>query len=240
MPFYTRMMVLLSGPPFAFMSQRASKWIIVVTTILIAFSYGILRYHILKGTPWAHFPLFINNKVISLSSVTFIAFSYVLGPLARFWPNTMLPLLGTRKFFGLLGFGFGAVHGLMSLLLFSPANYPKFFLSDGTLNLTGELSMLFGVLSFFMFAAVAVTGVPSISQSMSQDRWQGVQRLGYAGLVLVLLHVLSMGLEGWMTPGNWPGGMLPISLVAAIIIVVALLLRIVVLLSPGKYDPQTS
>lgn len=221
------------------MNQR-SRRAITVAILVGTFLYAIIRYNVIKGTPWEHFPLFINNKAISLASVMFIAFSYMLGPLARFWTNTFVPLLGMRKFFGLLGFGLGAVHGFMSLLLFSPANYPKFFLADGSLNLTGELSMLFGILSFMIFAIVALTGVPSIGNALSQDTWQSLQRLGYAGLILVLLHVVSMGIAGWMEPETWPGGLLPISLVAAIVIASTLLLRVIVLVSPGEYDPQNS
>jgi DMSO/TMAO reductase YedYZ heme-binding membrane subunit len=220
-------------------SLQRKKWVLTIVILGAAFFYAIIRYNIIKGTPWAHFPLFINNKAISLASVAFIALSYLLGPFARFWPNTIVPVLPSRKFFGLLGFGLGAVHGLMSLLLFTPANYPKFFLSDGTLNLTGELSMLFGVLAFLIFTAVAITGLPGVSQSMTTDRWHSVQRMGYAGLLLILFHVVSMGLEGWLKPSTWPGGMLPVSLVAAIIVGIALLFRIIVLISPGEYKaPQ--
>ena len=209
------------------------------TIFVVAFAYAILRYNILKGIAWEHLPLFISNKAISLSAVMFIALSYLLGPLARFWTKAIVPLLGLRQFFGLLGFGLAAMHGLVSLLLFTPANYPKFFLLDGTLNLIGELSMMFGILAFFIFAAVALTSIPHVAQSMSAKHWQVVQRLGYFGLVLVLFHVLVMGYEGWMQPSSWPGGMLPVSLVAAIIIAFALLLRIVVLISPGKdYQPK--
>lgn len=211
---------------------------ITVTVLIGAFLYAIVRYNIIKGVSWEHLPLFISNKAIALASVVFIALSYFLGPLARFWPGRIVPLLGTRKFFGLLGFGLAAIHGLLSLLLFTPANYPKFFSIDGTLNLVGELSMLFGVLAFLVFAAVAVTALPGVAISLQEQRWQAVQRMGYAGLLLVLLHVAVMGYEGWSNPSAWPGGLLPISLIAAIVIACTLLLRIVVLLSPGEYDPR--
>ncbi len=208
------------------------------TIFVVTFAYAILRYNILKGIAWEHLPLFISNKAISLSAVMFIALSYLLGPLARFWPKTIVPLLGLRQFFGLVGFGLAALHGFMSLLIFTPAYYPKFFSQDGTLNLIGEFSMAFGILAFFVFAAVALTSILGVAGSMSSQRWQAVQRLGYFGLVLVLFHVLAMGYEGWMKPSSWPGGMLPVSLFAAIIIAFALLLRIVVLISPGKNYQQ--
>lgn len=203
---------------------------------LAVFAYAVIRYNVLKGTPWVELPLFISNKAISLSAVVFIALSYALGSLARFWPKTFVSALSMRKFFGLLGFGLAALHGLISLLIFSPAYYPKFFLSSGKLNLIGELSMLFGVLTFFVFTIVALASVPAIVKSMDSQRWLVVQRLGYFGLILVIFHVFMMGIDGWLKPAGWPGGLLPISLVAAIVIALVLFLKITALVFPKAAD----
>ena len=197
-----------------------------IIIFLAVFAYAVIRYNVIKGTPWIELPLFISNKAISLSAVVFIALSYALGSLARFWPKTFVPALSMRKFFGLLGFGLAALHGLISLLIFTPAYYPKFFLGSGKLNLVGELSMLFGILAFFVFASVAISSIPAVAKSMEPERWRAVQRLGYLGLILVFFHVFVMGLAGWLKPGGWPGGLLPISLVAAIVIAFALLVKI--------------
>lgn len=201
-----------------------------LSILTVSFAYAIIRYHVLKGVPWEEFPLFISNKAIALSAVVFIALSYTLGSLSRFWPSVFTSILGLRKYFGLLGFGLAAIHTMFSLLLFSPAYYPKFFSKTGTLTLVGELSMLFGVFSFFIFSLVAYVSVPAVAKDMDPRQWQKVQHAGYIGCVLVLLHVTSMGLEGWMNPSGWPGGLLPISLVAAIVISIALLLKITTIL----------
>lgn len=196
-------------------------------TILIAsFGYAIIRYHILKGVSWEEFPLFISNKALSLSAVAFISLSYILGPLSHFFPKMFDPAKNLRKYFGLLGFGLAAFHGALSLLLFTPAYYPKFFYETGKLTLVGELSMLFGVLSFFVFSIIAIVSIPAVSKDMDKSQWLKMQHMGYTGCILVLLHVTTMGLEGWMKPSGWPGGLLPISLVAAIVIFTMLLLKI--------------
>jgi len=212
------------------------KKVILATVIilLVVFFYAIVRYNIIKGTPWIDLPLYTSNKAISLSSVIFIAVSYALGSLARFWPQTFFPTLVFRKFFGLFGFGLAAIHGFISLLIFSPEYYPKFFLETGKLNLTGELSMLFGVLAFFVFAIVALASVPGISNMMTKESWLRIQRIGYLGLLLVFFHVFVMGFQGWLKPAGWPGGLLPISMLAAIAIALVLLLKLAAIIIPEQ------
>ncbi|MBI2144246.1 ferric reductase-like transmembrane domain-containing protein [Candidatus Woesearchaeota archaeon] len=207
---------------------------IVAVVMAVAFAYAIIRYNVIKGVPWQELPLFISNKAVALAAVFFIALSYDFGPLARFWPKVFVPELSTRKFFGLLGFGLAAVHASVSLLLFSPAYYPKFFTQAGKLNLTGELSMLFGVLAFAIFSIIAITSFPAVEKSLSNKQWQMLQRIGYLAFFMVMLHVLAMGFEGWLKPAGWPGGLLPISLVAFIAIALTLLIRAAVIIFPGN------
>lgn len=205
---------------------------VTILILALVFTYAIVRYHVFAGVPWSDLPIFISNKAISLSAVVFISLSYALGSLARLWPKVFASSLGFRKFFGLFGFGLGALHGLMSLLIFTPAYYPKFFLESGRLNLTGELSMLFGVLAFFVFALVAISSLPSVAQSLNPARWLVIQRFGYFGLVLIFLHVFTMGFQGWLKSAGWPGGLIPISLIAASVIAFVLVLKIAALFFP--------
>lgn len=215
--------------------ETSRQAVIFSLFILIAvLSYAIIRYNIIKGESWSHLPLFISNKAIALTAVVLIAISFLLGPLARFWPRTFVSLLYLRKYFGLFGFGLAAVHTLISLLLFTQGYYPKFFGTQGKLNLVGELSMLFGVVAFFIFLIVAVTSFPRVKAGIAPKRWKIIQRLGYLAFVFVMLHVAIMGVAGWLKPEGWPGGLLPISLIAFIVILVTLLARIVVLALPIK------
>lgn len=204
-----------------------SLWVIALALI-----YAVVRYNVLKGVAWEHLPLYIFNKGIALSAVILIAFSYSIGPLSGFRPRTFSSLLPLRKYFGLLGFGLASTHAFISLLIFNQSYFPKFFAQNGQLNLTGELSMLFGVVALFIFSLVAISSLPSIEKSMAPKHWLTIQRLGYSAFALVMLHVFVMGLEGWLKPSGWPGGLLPISLVSFIIIALVLLLRIAIILFP--------
>ncbi len=193
---------------------------------LLVFAYAVIRYNVIKGVGVESIPLYISNKAIAVASVILIGISYLIGPFARFWPKKFAPSLYLRKYFGLVGFGFAALHSIISLILFSPAYYAKFFSADGKLNFTGELSMLFGVIALFIFSIVAITSIPSVESSVDKKKWLVVQRLGYAAFAFVMLHVLVMGLEGWLKPETWPGGLLPMSLIAFIVIALTLLIRI--------------
>jgi len=209
-------------------NRRAA--IISIVVFAIVSLYGIVRYNIFKGVAWEHLPLFIANKAISVSAVVLIGFSYLFGSLERIFPGKFRHTLEMRKFFGLAGFGLGAVHGIISLVIFNPTYYEKFFGIDGKLNLVGELSMLFGVLSLAVFSIVAISSLPGFFEYLGEVRWRRVQRLGYWGLVLVGAHVFSMGIAGWLTPSHWPGGLLPMSLVAFIVIAAVFLVKLIALM----------
>ena len=119
-----------------------------------------------------------------------------------------------------------AIHATMALLLFSPDYYQKFFDGAGRMNLTGELSMAFGVLSLWCLAITAITSLPFMYEAIGADRWQRGQRMGYFSLLLAAGHILVMGLSGWLQPAGWPGSLPPISLVAFIAAVIPVLVKL--------------
>lgn len=218
--------------------ERKAGWKAVtlsfIIIFLIIFAYAVLRYNVFKGVGIEHIPLYILNKALALVSVVLIGLSFAIGPLCRFWPKKFVSKLYLRKYFGLFGFGVASIHGLISLILFNPAYYPKFFAEGGKLTFEGELSMLFGVLAIFIFAVVSVTSLPSVEREMHEKQWKFIQRIGYLAYVFVLLHITFMGYKGWFNPTDWPGGMYPITLLALVFILFVLLIRVIVALFPRR------
>lgn len=204
-PFTVRWFVLLFGVPL---------------------TYAIIRYHVFNQVDWSHFPLFIANKAISLAAVLFIGASYLIGKIVRVYDDEPDKRLVLIKFCGLMGFSLAALHATMAMLLFSPANYAKFFLESGRLNLTGELSMAFGVLSLWCLAITSITSLPYMYDAIGAERWQRGQRMGYLSLALAGGHTLVMGFSGWLEPSSWPGSMPPISMVAFVAAMVPLLVKL--------------
>ena len=213
-----------------------SRWFLVLFGVPT--TYAMIRYHVFGGVEWSHFPLFIGNKAISLSAVFFIAASYLVGKTMRGHDSDPALRLILIKFCGLMGFSLAVIHSFMALLLFSPEYYPNFFEEGGRLNLTGELSMAFGVLSLWCLSVTAITSLPFMYEAVGEDRWKRGQRMGYFCLALVAGHVLVMGFAGWLKPAGWHGYLPPISLVALIAAAVPLLVKMLGIGSsgPGSQD----
>ena len=207
------------------------RWFLLLFGVPL--SYAIFRYHVFSGVEWSHFPVYIANKACSLAAVVFIATSYLIGKTLRVYDDQPGKRLLLIKFCGLMGFSLAAIHAFMALLLFSPHYYPKFFHEAGKMNLTGELSMAFGVLSLWCLAITAITSLPFMYEAVGADRWRRGQRMGYFSLALAGGHVLVMGFSGWLAPAGWPGSLPPISLVAFAAAAIPLLVKLLWTVTAG-------
>lgn len=173
--------------------------------------YAVLRYNVFKGVEWTHLPLFIVNKSVAFAGVIFVALAYLAGK--SFGGRAGSEAARARaKFLGLAGFAMLTVHVLMSMVLLSPANYEKFYEASGRLNLTGELTFLFGVLAYGCLLFPAIATAPYMYEALGMERWLKAQHMGYWALALACGHTLAMGIEGWIDVSAWPGSMPPITL----------------------------
>ena len=71
----------------------------------------------------------------------------------------------------------------------------------------------------------AITTLPMMPKALGGWRWKRTQRVGYLALMLVVVHLVVLGLEGWLAPKGWNGGLPPISLLAAVAALVPLLVK---------------
>lgn len=190
-----------------------------------ALAYVVVRYHVFKGVEWIHLPLYVMNKAVSLAAVALVASSYLV---AR-WAPVLADEPGKRvvlaRFLGLSGFALAAAHVVMSLALLSPAYYEKLF-GAGQMNLTGELSILFGLAALWFLSAPVLTSLPNMEEALGSRRWRKSQRLGYLAQAAAAGHVLVMGVSGWLTPAKWPGSMPPVTMLAFVAALIPLLARL--------------
>ena len=212
-----------------------ARWFLGIWGVAIV--YAIARYNVLGGVEWIHLPSYVVNKSFAVGAIAFIACSYLTGKWIKAHPNDPKARRALAKFLGLSGFYLAGLHIILSLVLLSPGNYAKFFLEDGTkLNLTGEITFLFGVLaiSFLMFPAI--TTLPLMCEALGGERWQRAQRMGYWAIAMVAGHTLTMGYKGWLDPGAWHGGLPPITLWGFLLAVSALLAKA---MSRSKNRPRS-
>jgi len=210
-------------PTDRLLQPTTGKWFAVVFGGSVA--YAIARYHLVGDVEWRHFPLFILNKATSLAAVIFVGSSYLIGKLIRWYDDDKALRLVVIKFCGLMGFFLAAIHAFMSVAILRPSYFAKYFDDVGRLNLQGELGMAAGVLGLFFLTSPAITTLPMMPKALGGWRWKRTQLLGYAALILVALHLVALGLKGWLAPRGWTAGLPPISLLAFIAAVVPLVVK---------------
>ncbi len=200
-----------------------AKWFAVVFGASLV--YAVIRYHFAGDVEWRHFPLFILNKATSLAAVIFVACSYLVGKSIHWHDHDHALRLVVIKFCGLVGFFLAAVHAFFALSLLSPAYYAKYFDAGGRLNLQGELALSVGVVALFFLMSPAITTLPMMPKALGGRRWKRTQRVGYLALILVVVHLVVLGLKGWLAPKGWQAGLPPISLIAVAAALVPLLVK---------------
>jgi hypothetical protein len=99
----------------------------------------------------------------------------------------------------------GLGHSLASLVLLQPSYFREFFLPDARMSVRIELSVVIGIAALLGMLRLAIGSAHA----------SGASRLPLARVCLLLIaaHTAGTGLPGWLEPGAWPGGMVPLTLI---------------------------
>ncbi len=200
---------------------------IITATFIFSFGYAILRYNIMGNVPWKDLSFFILNKSIALNAFILLSFNFSLRPLVNLGLKVPEVLINSRREVGMASVLLIFVHVLMSFLIFNPANYGKFFETDGTITLYAGLSMLGGILSFVAILAYRLNFISQMKDNKSVMKIITSRGLLILTLLLGMLHVFFMGFKGWMDPSGWHGGLPPISLLAFVLFLFSSLINII-------------
>ena len=188
----------------------------------------IYKYYMVKDVfAWEQLFVKVSNKAICMTGITVLAVTYLASTFAAMFqiyygtkhirfPRWLDKWMRDRKQLGLVGFILITTHVIMSVLLMSPTYWRSWY-HDASItvphNLTepvkfpmvtwmtwkGEAACLSGILSFLAFCLVAVSTIPSVSESLNWREWRFIQsRLGHAALFLAIIHVIVMGAPGWV------------------------------------------
>jgi len=215
-----------------------AKWFAVVFGGSVL--YSIVRYHFAGDVEWRQFPVFILNKATSLAAVIFVAASYLVGKIIHWYDDDKRLRLVVIKFCGLMGFSLAGIHAVLALTIWTPAYFAKYFDGAGQLNLQGSLAMAAGVVALFFLTSPAISTLPMMPKALGGKRWKRAQRMGYVSLLLVVVHLVALGLKGWLKPQAWPAGMPSISLLAFIAALVPLIVRRKLIYERQKREAEAS
>ncbi len=189
------------------------SWPIIWWTLMFALAYSVIRYHLMGGVPWKDFPFFILNKAISLSALILLAINFTLGPLKNLGVGISNRWMKSRRLVGIVGFIQVFIHVFMSFILFKPAIYPKYFEEAGTITLMVGLSLLGGVLGFVFLWMYNVSFNSNFRNDKDLLKFITSRKVLLIAMLFTGGHLFFIGINGWLNPAGWHGGMPPISLV---------------------------
>ncbi len=187
---------------------------LITWVIVFGIGYSILRYHIAGPVPWKDFPFFILNKGLCLSAFILLTMNFGFGPAKNIGMPVPASWLNARKAMGMTGFLLVLIHVLMSLILFSPAVYGKFYDENVTLTLVAGLSMFTGVVAFVILWGYNLSFQTHLREDKAFIQFITSRKFLLFALTLGAAHLFFMGYSGWLNPSDWHGGLPPISLVA--------------------------
>ncbi len=176
----------------------------LITVLLVTTLYTIIRYVIFGHVSPNYMPVYLLNKSVSKASVVLLfctALSHTKDQ------------LGKIKFLGTASLLSAYIHILFSFAILSSAYYPKFFDME-KLNLSGKVTILFGVLAALLFWSIRSVR----SAFMVRRKFQLLSGL------FVAAHLVTIGFIGWLKVEKWPGGLPPISLLSFVFAIISLVL----------------
>ena len=165
--------------------------------------YTFLRYVIFGNVLPENLPVYLLNKSVSMTSVVCLLFTAIYFTKKK---------LDKVKFWGRASLHSAYIHIILSLSILSKEYYPKFFGLE-KMNLTGEITILFGVLAAYCYWLISHT---------SEDFMHKILQI--LSSALIVGHLIAMGFNGWLRIEGWHGGLPPISLISFVLATISLIL----------------
>ncbi|KAI5141466.1 Metalloreductase Steap1, partial [Manis pentadactyla] len=169
-------------------------------------------------------PILVINKVLPVVSITLLALAYLPGVIAAFvqlhngtkykkFPHWLHRWMLTRKQFGLLSFFFAVLHAIYSLSYPMRRSYRYKLLNWAYQQVQQnkadawiehdvwrmEIYVSLGIVALGILALLAVTSIPSVSDSLTWREFRYIQsNLGIVSLLLGTIHALIFAWNKWV------------------------------------------
>jgi DMSO/TMAO reductase YedYZ heme-binding membrane subunit len=176
-------------------SNKGTQWAIS-GVIYLVFFFLFIWYHDVRGKP---FTLFTTEKCTAIASVYCLALALALGPLSRFW-SKLDKLLPYRRTLGVTA-AFMSIPHVILVCIYLPLKFPEQYSVDYPLSwfVAHWFTVIMGLLSFVLFLMIALHSYPGGIRKLGKRKWMILQKLAYLVMIIVVLHLLSMG----KIPKNW-------------------------------------
>jgi DMSO/TMAO reductase YedYZ heme-binding membrane subunit len=176
-------------------SNGTLQWIITVL-IYLAIFFFFIWYHDVRGKP---FSLWTTEKCTAIASAYCLGLALSLGPLSRFFSG-FDRLLPYRRTLGLTAAFMTILHVLL-VIFYLNYKFPEEYSEEYFLSwfVAHWFTVVMGFLTFVLFMVIAVHSFPSGIRKLGKRRWMILQKFSYLLMVMIVLHLLSMG----KIPKNW-------------------------------------
>lgn len=176
------------------------------------------------------FDLFLVNRAAADTSTLLIGLSMVLSGISYFW-NFADSKLSYRKQLGVIGFGFGLAHYILSVGFLNER-----FKLDWLVN--GKPAIYLAQIALVVFLIMAVFSFFELAfiRKWGENSWRKFLRFsGYAALGLIGYHLVVLKYASWIkwmkTPDSWVP---PLGLIVAIFILFVFIIRLAMWISNIK------
>ncbi|XP_034820284.1 STEAP1 protein [Pan paniscus] len=227
----------------------------------LTFLYTLLRevIHPLATSHQQYFykiPILVINKVLPMVSITLLALVYLPGVIAAIvqlhngtkykkFPHWLDKWMLTRKQFGLLSFFFAVLHAIYSLSYPMRRSYRYKLLNWAYQQVQQnkedawiehdvwrmEIYVSLGIVGLAILALLAVTSIPSVSDSLTWREFHYIQsKLGIVSLLLGTIHALIFAWNKWIDIKQFVWYTPPTFMIAVFLPIVVLIFKSILFL----------
>jgi len=131
------------------------------------------------------------NKIAALAGLALASITFLLGPLARFWPNLFARYISHRKYLGLFAFALIAAHAILSIVFYYGLSLEKMVYENPKV-----LGFYAASAAFTIFLVMSLTSTQKACEILGYRTWKAVQMTGYLALALSLVHFYILETKG--------------------------------------------
>jgi DMSO/TMAO reductase YedYZ heme-binding membrane subunit len=186
--------------PFSLHDYLVAAAISLGLTLFGAIYLGVFRRTYLFNSPPSADPFFVPNKIIIGTGILMLAFTFLIGPISRYF-DKWDRLVRYRKEIGIIGGFFALLHALGSYL-WLPKKFPQ-----STMDFTGVIYGAGLVAAFITIFLILISSQKAVD--LLGSKWWFLHRWGLRALMLfAVIHVYVMKWNGawvkWVMKGGGP------------------------------------